>query len=167
MQLIPKNYGIYSNLTREILVECEKSEIQPLRKALYDFYNLLANTTDDGNPTLQEFYKFLQVVHLVNLKYEYSSKPAAQPLYQKVTISLLRYCDLIRLDKLFYEAGTSCQKGGNNGLASVLLNRYLDISEIIDDPENSNIPEDDEFKITDIPSLYDVNMPEKNFLPEQ
>ena len=99
-----------------------------MRKALYDFYNLLSNTNDSGNPTLQEFYKFLQVAHLVNLKYEYASKPAAQNLYQKVTLSLLRYCDFIRLDKVFYEAGVSCQKSNNNGLASVLLNRYLDIN---------------------------------------
>jgi hypothetical protein len=47
-----------------------------------------------------------------------------------------------------------------------LLNRYLDINEIIEDPDNNNIPEDDEFKITDIPSLYDVNMPMKNFISE-
>jgi hypothetical protein len=29
------------------------------------------------------------------------------------------------------------------GQASVLLNRYLDINEAIDDPDNINIPEDD------------------------
>lgn len=56
-----------------------------------------------------------------------------------------------------------CQKN-NIGLASVLLNRYLDINEIIEDPDNNNIPEEDDFKITDIPSLYDVNMPIKNFI---
>ena len=58
-----------------------------------------------------------------------------------------------------------CQKN-NIGLASVLLNRYLDINEIIEDPDNNNIPEEDDFKITDIPSLYDVNMPIKNFVSE-
>ncbi len=54
----------------------------------------------------------------------------------------------------------------NPGFASILLNRYLDINEIIEDPDNNNIPEDDEFKLTDIPSLYDVNMPMKNFVAE-
>lgn len=115
MQLIPKNYPTYKMLTLEIFVECEKSEIQPLRKALYDFYNLLSGTTDQGNPTLQEFYKFLQVAHLSNLKFEYAAKPNAQTLYQKITISLLRYCDFIRLDKVFYEAGVSCQKSVIDG----------------------------------------------------
>lgn len=62
---------------------------------------------------MQEFYKFLQVAHLANLKFQYESKPAAQNLYQKITIALLRYCDFIRLDKVFYEAGVSCQKTVN------------------------------------------------------
>ena len=110
MQLIPKNYPTYKMLAMEIFVECERAEISPLRKALFDFYKLLESTTDQGNPTLQEFYKFLQVAHLSNLKFLYESKPAAQGLHQKITISLLRYCDYIRLDKVFYEAGVSCQK---------------------------------------------------------
>ena len=48
----------------------------------------------------------------------------------------------------------------------MLLNRYLDINEIIEDPDNNNIPEDDEFAITDIPSPYNVNMPMKNMISE-
>lgn len=51
-------------------------------------------------------------------------------------------------------------------MASILLNRYLDINEIIEDPDNNNIAEDDEFRITDIPSPYDVNMPMKNMISE-
>jgi hypothetical protein len=47
------------------------------------------------------------------------------------------------------------------------LNRYLDINEIIEDPDNNNISEDDEFRITDIPSPYDVNMPMKNMISEE
>jgi intraflagellar transport protein 172 len=42
----------------------------------------------------------------------------------------------------------------------------LDINEIIEDPDNNNIPEDDEFAITDIPSPYNVNMPMKNMISE-
>lgn len=106
------------------------------------------------------------IAHLANLKFQYESRPGAQNLYQRITISLLRYCEFIRLDKVFYEAGMSCQKLNDLGLASVLLNRYLDISDIIDDPDNNNISEDDEFRITDIPSPYDVNMPMKNMISE-
>jgi intraflagellar transport protein 172 len=110
MPLIPKNYPTYKMLTLEIFVECEQKEIEPLRKALYDFYSLLQGTTDPGNPTLIEYNNYLTIAHLANLKFQYETKPAAQTLHQKITVSLLRYCEYIRLDKLFYEAGISCQK---------------------------------------------------------
>ena len=126
----------------------------------------MEGTNEPGSPTLQEFHKYLLIAHLVNLKFLYESRPGAQNLHQKITVSLLRYCEFIRLDKVFYEAGMSCQKSNDLGLASVLLNRFLDIADIIDDPDNNNLPEDDEFRITDIPSPYDVNMPMKNMISE-
>jgi hypothetical protein len=110
MPLIPKNYPTYKMLTLEIFVECEHKEIEPLKKALFDFYSLLQGTTDPGNPTLIEYGNYLTIAHLANLKFLYESKPAAQTLHQRITVSLLRYCEYIRLDKLFYEAGISCQK---------------------------------------------------------
>lgn len=85
-------------------------EIEPLRKALFDFYNLLSGTNEAGSPTLIEYQNYLTIAHLANLKFIYESKPAAQLLHQKITVALLRYCEFIRLDKLFYEAGMSCQK---------------------------------------------------------
>ena len=33
-----------------------------------------------------------------------------QELLTRVSISLIRYGDLIRMDKLFYEAGLACKK---------------------------------------------------------
>lgn len=94
----------------EIFVECEHKEIEPLRKALYDFYKLLEGTSDANNPVVQEFNKFLTIAHLANLKFIYESRPGAQKLLYKLCTSLLRYCEFIRLDKLFYEAGIHCQK---------------------------------------------------------
>ena len=53
-------------------------------------------------------------------------------LHAKISISCLRYCDLVRLDKLYYDAGTTCQRIDNLSFAFMLLNRYLDIYEVID-----------------------------------
>lgn len=50
---------------------------------------------------------------------------------------MLRYCDLVRLDKLFYNAGLAAKKSNNLTMAFLLLNRYLDIFEVIEDPENN------------------------------
>lgn len=71
MPLIPKNYPTYKMLTLEIFVECEQKEIEPLRKALFDFYSLLQGTTDPGNPTLIEYNNYLTIAHLANLKFQY------------------------------------------------------------------------------------------------
>lgn len=51
----------------------------------------------------------------------------------------MRYSDLVRLDQLFYDAGTSLQKLNKNGFAFVILNRYLDIYDVIEDPDNNNL----------------------------
>ena len=91
-------------------MECEQKEVEPLRKALFDFYALLSGTNEPGSPTLIEYNNYLTIAHLANLKFAYESKPAAQQLHQRISVALLRYCEFIRLDKLFYEAGTSCRK---------------------------------------------------------
>ncbi len=41
MHLMPKNFPTYKMIAMEIFVECEQKEIEPLRKALYDFLKLL------------------------------------------------------------------------------------------------------------------------------
>lgn len=53
MHLIPKNFPTYKMISMEIFVECEQKEIEPLRKALYDFYKLLEGTNDVNNPVVQ------------------------------------------------------------------------------------------------------------------
>ncbi len=110
MQLNPKNFPTYKMISMEIFVECENKEIEPLRKALYDFYKLLEGTSDPNSPVVQEFNKYLTIAHLANLKFVYEARPGAQKLLHKLSVSLLRYCEFIRLDKLYYEAGTQCQK---------------------------------------------------------
>lgn len=98
------------------------------------------------------------------MKYIYESKPACQLLHQKLCVALLRFCEFIRIDKAFYEAGMACKKNNMYGLASVLLNRYLDINEIIEDPDNNNISEENGDILADIPSPFNVNMPMKNLI---
>ena len=58
-------------------------------------------------------------------------------LFSQIALSLLRYCDLLRLDKVFYNAGVACKKANNLTMAFLILNRYLDIFEVIEDPDNN------------------------------
>jgi hypothetical protein len=65
---------------------------------------------------------------------------------------------------LYYEAGLACKNSNLLGMSSVFWNRYLDLNEVIDDPDNATLPESNDFDITDIPSPYDVSMPVKNLI---
>jgi intraflagellar transport protein 172 len=51
----------------------------------------------------------------------------------------------------------ACKKKKNLNMAFMLLNRYLDIYEVIDDPDNNNLGDNEGFDVTDIPSPFDVS----------
>jgi len=54
--------------------------------------------------------------------------------------------------------------------AFVYLNRYIDLSEAIEDEEGggaAGLGDNTDFDITDIPSPFDIPLPETNFLPAE
>ena len=51
-------------------------------------------------------------------------------------------------------------------IAFVMFNRYLDITEMIEDPDNADLEDPDEFKCTDVPSIVNLRLPSENFVPE-
>jgi len=51
-------------------------------------------------------------------------------------------------------------------MAFIFFNRYLDLFDAIDDPEGAGVSENTDFADTDIPSPYDIPLPEKNFLSQ-
>ena len=58
-------------------------------------------------------------------------------LKAKAAVGLLRYPALVPADKLFLVAGLACREAGFANLACVLLNRYLDLAEAIDESDAS------------------------------
>ena len=70
---------------------------------------------------------------------------------------------------MYLDAGRAAKKSNQLGLAFVLLNRYLDIYEVIEDPndQNNNLGDNAEFANTDIPSPYDVPLPDKNLIQDK
>lgn len=109
MQLIPENVKMYKTLSLEIFAECDPKEVSNLRTALYNFYKLLQGAKEDSSATGKLFGKYLTIAHLSNLKNIYEKKNM-HALFSRISISLLRYGDVIRMDKLFYEAGIACKK---------------------------------------------------------
>lgn len=128
--------------------------------------NLEQTVGDRNNPVFAEFMKFLMVTHLLLLKGE-AQKHRLDKCCSKISTSLLRYCKEIRSDKAFHDAGEANKKAGNYDMAFIFLNRYIDLYDAIEDPENNGITDNAEFEETDIPSPYDIALPEKNFLSSQ
>lgn len=49
-------------------------------------------------------------------------------------------------------------------MAFMFYNRYLDLYDAIEDPEGAGITDNSDFSETDIPSPYDIPLPEKNIV---
>jgi len=86
----------------------------------------------------------------------------------KAATSLLRYVGEVPADRAFFEAGIACREANMLNMAFVFLNRYLDLTEAMDDPDadggSASTLENADFVDTDIP--YDFMLPEKHFVQE-
>jgi len=103
------------------------------------------------------------VTHLLLLKAE-CTKHNLDRVHAKLCTSLLRYCRDIRADKAFLDAGTANRTLGQNDMAFIFFNRYIDLYDAIEDPDNNGIQENADFEGTDIPSPYEISLPEKNLI---
>lgn len=131
------------------------------------FLQLLAQNSSLNRSEKELFEKYLLISHYLSLKYilkEILNINALssvinniKELHLKLTISLLRYTDIIRADKAFYEAGITCRDSNRFEMAFVFLNHFLDLLDAIEE-KNFNVDHSD-FANTDIP--YEVPLPLK------
>jgi intraflagellar transport protein 172 len=161
-QMLP----VYKTIAVEVLAAVNEVELQILREMLQKLIkNLEEMVGDRSNPIFVEFMKYLMVTHLLLLKSE-AQRNRLDRVSAKLCTSLLRYCKDIRADKAFMEAGDANRKIQQNDMAFIFLNRYIDLYDAIEDPENNPISDNADFEGTDIPSPYDISLPEKNLIGE-
>merc|ERR1712100_862742 len=86
-----------------------------------------------------------------------------------VAVGLLRYCGIVPADKLFYEARMACkQLSGEQdaqNLAFVLLNRYIDLTEAIEDGDASMLDNAD-FAGICVPEPFSEGLPRHQYQAE-
>lgn len=88
----------------------------------------------------------------------------ANELLTKLTVALLRYTDIIRVDKCFYEAGKMAKDSSQDDMAFIFWNHFLDLIDAIEEGD-VNVDHSD-LADTDIPS--EVPLPSKPYsLDEQ
>ena len=109
LPLNPKFYSAYQTLALEVFAGSDPKEVRDLRKALATFVANLEDQGETNSPEGREFKRFLTAAHLFNLK-PILEKAGLNKLVAQLSIGLLRYSDLIRVDKLYYDAGMNSKK---------------------------------------------------------
>lgn len=156
----------YKTIAQDVLQSDNDIELQNLREMLQKLVKNLETAVGDRNsPVYQEFLRYLTITHLLLLKSE-CTRNNLNRVTAKLATSLLRYCKDIRADKAFLDAGNACRAVNQNDMAFIFFNRYIDLWDLIVDPDANMIPESGEFEGTDIPAPYDIPLPEKNLLSE-
>jgi intraflagellar transport protein 172 len=118
---------------------------------------------EDRSPQASEFKKCLLAAHLQTARGRFQEQNKGAEAIAKASVALCRYCAEFPVDRGFYEAGIDCKTAGMINMSFFFLNRFLDIADAIEDPENAAIDNTD-FMDTDIPSPYDLDLPEATFV---
>eukprot|EP00746_Dinoflagellata_sp_MGD_P167287 gnl/MRDRNA2_/MRDRNA2_97790_c0_seq1.p1 gnl/MRDRNA2_/MRDRNA2_97790_c0~~gnl/MRDRNA2_/MRDRNA2_97790_c0_seq1.p1 ORF type:complete len:1756 (-),score=421.22 gnl/MRDRNA2_/MRDRNA2_97790_c0_seq1:252-5519(-) len=167
-----QNFQLYKVLANELLTGDAKEASHQLREMLVRLLNtsMTMPTTpkrlmEDRSPPATEFHRALFVAHFQDLRNRVKERQGGNEICWKASVALARYCTEFPVDRAFYQAGLDCKDAGNINMAFFFLNRYLDIADAIDDPENAAIDGSD-FLDTDIPSPYDLDLPEQHYSTE-
>ena len=144
-----------------------------VRTFLFLIISSLKRSGDTSSSDFYLFERYLEAINLLTIRANlFNSNLSNQTILAQISTSLLRYIDLpgTAVDKVFFEAGWLWKKLNNQkylGTSLVLLNRYLDLVDAIEeasidgldhgDLENSDIPE--EF---DLPVKLSLNEKEES-----
>lgn len=172
--IVPANFGVLKRIAQEIFSGSEEGpitsggvvtsppqHIQQLRDVFHHVVNELRGLGDDKS---LEFANYALMAHLMVNQIK-CSKAGLKSLAAKNAVALLRYTMEYSVDRAFYEAGKLCKEAGWGNLAFVYLNRFVDVSDLIEDPDGGEIDNSD-FLQTDIPSPFDIEMPRKQAYSE-
>ena len=143
-----------------------KTLVSELRNVLFDLGRSNKETQHDalGVHTSDGFEQLLMATHYYNL-YLTCMQHGLKGIALKISVTLIRYAGIIPIDKVFYLAGTIARDQGHDNLAFLLLNRYIDLTEAIDEESIDNIDNADFADATNIPFPFDL--PSKQYLVEE
>jgi len=153
----PPSYAVWADLREMLFSLCKGLE--------------RSRAAEDAG-ALAEFRKLNLVAHLLAFQEACTGQEDLKFIQAKQAVSLIRYTDVVPADKAFFLAGDRCRKVAMDSMAFVFFNRYLDLSEGIDDGELGHL-DNTEFAGTDVP--FDVELPEvsspdplpRSYLPRQ
>ncbi|PRP88103.1 intraflagellar transport protein [Planoprotostelium fungivorum] len=159
---LAENFPLYAGLINGILalpanIDGHDPTVH-LRKVIYSLIKQLKEFEPEGSQNLAEFERLFFIIHLAAMK------EALTSIHEHLCVALLRYCGDVPTDKTFYEAGMACRDTGRNNMAYNYLNRFVDISEELEE-EEPTVLENTGFENTDIP--FDLPLPTSHYLDEE
>ena len=176
--LLPANFPLYKRMTQDILAKAGEVEgsggerhsadaaytphafavLSDLRELLYGLMRELHAIDPTGAPATADLRRLLLVTHLAHLRFVCNQQDLPA-LLARQSVALLRYTQLLPVDKCFFDAGTATRSGTHQlNMAFVFFNRFVDLTDLMADPEQGDIDHAD-FLITDIPSPFDTPLP--------
>jgi intraflagellar transport protein 172 len=163
-----EHFVLYRIISAELLSANDGTSFQMLREMLMRFLSDCVGAesptprvlSEDRSPQCKDFYPALIASHLLSNRARLKDAGKCPELVAKTSVALCRYCAELPCDKAFYEAGMDCKDANMINMAFLFLNRFLDIADAIEDPDNAGIDNMD-FKDTDIPDPCDLELPEK------
>jgi len=164
--LAPEHIGLYKRLARAVFQEGTMDTppvlLNDLRTMLVRLEGDLRMANKDP-ATMEGIHRLVLITHYMGMLTT-ARRLGMRDLAAKIATALCRYTDELPSDRTFYEAGFCCREANNLNMAHVFFNRYLDLSEVIDDPETQGSLESIEFLQTDIP--YNAPIPTEHFIAD-
>lgn len=160
-----KHVDFYKEVTSKALSLTQEQEesgnptkvLEDLREFLFKLVSRHDRAGETAN--LAAYKRLLLVAHLTVLC-DKSVASNKKDMAAKFAIALLRDCGKVPWDKAFMKAGDLCLAQGWKGQAYMFYNRFLDISEAMEDQDSSGIDNSD-FADLSIPSPYNCKLPKK------
>ncbi|XP_031636976.1 intraflagellar transport protein 172 homolog isoform X2 [Contarinia nasturtii] len=165
---LPQNYNIYLRIALGCFALREADGVhvwKDLRNFLFQLTQSIRAESSDNNDKMRLSYdQLLLIAHYYATRAACREVPSLHQIAVKISIALIRYSDVIPVDKAFFEAGMDLRTLNRECEAFVFLNQYLDICEAIEDASNL-VDFSDLHDITDIPES--VPIPEKMHLHDE
>lgn len=173
--LSASNISLYKQVAKELLgkgraASTQESQwlpaVEECREVLFKLWAAMKGAAGQDANEIKEVERLLHVAHYESLHAVCKSKGGVYAeMQQRLATALIRYCDVLPADRVFYEAGQACKAAGKLNQAFVFTNRFLDICDAMEEAEGTSMIENTDFENTDVP--FDFNIQDRTFLGEK
>jgi intraflagellar transport protein 172 len=118
-----------------------------------------------GVPGVEPLLMATHHTHVFNLCKDLGGGRDLLELRAKIAVAMLKFNAVVPADKLFYLAGSACKDQGHTNLGFVLLNRYVDLTEAIEEGDSSLLENSDFAAATAVP--FSDTLPKQQYLPDE